>query len=213
MTLEERMKSGALYYEFGNDSEEDKEYEKVIDRQRIRGKDLQFEYNNTLPSDMKRKNEILKELLAEVGKEVWIEAPAHFSYGCNTHIGDHFYSNYNLVVVDDTDVYIGDHVMIAPNVTISATGHPLDAEIRRRGTQFSVPVVIGDDVWIGANAVILPGVHIGDRAVIGAGSVVTHDIPADTVAVGSPCKVMREITEQDKVYYFKGRKIDDEFHL
>lgn len=213
MTLEERMKSGALYYEFGNDSEEDKVYEKVIDQQRIRGKDLQFEYNNTIPSDMKRKNEILKELLGDVGKEVWIEAPAHFSYGCNTHIGDHFYSNYNLVVVDDTDVYIGNHVMIAPNVTISATGHPVDAEIRRKGTQFSVPVVIGDDVWIGANAVILPGVHIGDRAVIGAGSVVTHDIPSDTVAVGCPCKVLREITEEDKIYYFKGRKIDDEFHL
>ena len=114
----------------------------------------------------------------------------------------------NLVVVDDIEVHIGNNVMVAPNVTLSVTGHPVDPEYRRGGTQFSLPIVIGDDVWIGANSVILPGVTIGDNSVIGAGSVVTQDIPANSVAYGVPCRVIREINDYDKEYYRKGKKVN-----
>ena len=213
MTLKERMEKGFLYYEEGNESEEDQRYEKLIEKQRQDCKELIFDYNATRPSDLKAKKEILGKLLGEMGEHIWIEAPVFMSYGCNVHIGDYFYANFNLTIVDDIDVYIGDHVMIAPNVTISATGHPVNYEFRRRGTQFSIPVVIEDDVWIGSNVVILQGVRIGKNSVIGAGSVVTHDIPADIVAVGNPCRVMRQITERDKEYYTKDRKVDGEFHI
>ena len=124
------------------------------------------------------------------------------------YIGENFYANFNLVVVDDIEVHIGNNVMVAPNVTLSVTGHPVDPEYRRGGTQFSLPIVIGDDVWIGANSVILPGVTIGDNSVIGAGSVVTQDIPANSVAYGVPCRVIREINDYDKEYYRKGKKVN-----
>ncbi|MDO4296489.1 MAG: sugar O-acetyltransferase [bacterium] len=204
MSLEYQMKHGLLYCEYGHKAEEDKAYEKVMEKQREKGKELMFEYNNqTAPSNYKRKKEILTELLGGVGESVWIEAPAHFSYGCNTYIGNHFYSNFNMVIVDDAEVHIGDYVMLGPNVTISVTGHPVYGEYRRNGTQFSLPVHIGNDVWIGANVVILPGVTIGDDVVIGAGSVVTKDIPSHSVAVGVPCRVLREITEYDREYFRK----------
>jgi len=147
-------------------------------------------------------------LYTDMGESIWIEPPFHAAYGSNVHIGDFFYANFNLVIVDDIDVYIGAHVMIAPNVTITPTGHPVDAETRRPGAQFSIPVRIGDDVWIGSNAVILPGVSIGEGAVIGAGSVVTKDIPPGVVAVGNPCRVIREIGARDKEYYYRDRKIE-----
>lgn len=130
------------------------------------------------------------------------------AYGKRTHIGNCFYANFNLVIVDDIDVWIGDHVMIAPNVTISVTGHPVHPELRKDGSQFSFPVRIGNDVWIGAGAVILPGVTIGDGAVIGAGSVVTHDIPPNVVAFGVPCRVRREITDRDREFYWKDLRVE-----
>lgn len=204
MSLKEQMQNGLLYCEYGHESEEDKAYEKVIEKQRADAKDIMFDYNNTRPSDLKAKDELLRKLLGGLGSDIWIEAPAHFSYGCNTYIGNHFYSNFNLIVVDDGEVHIGDYVMCAPNVTISTTGHPVCGEYRRNGTQFSLPIHIGNDVWLGANCVILPGVTIGNNVVIGAGSVVTHDIPGNSVAVGSPCRVLREITGYDKEYYRKG---------
>ncbi len=202
--LEHQMKNGGLYVEYGHHDPEDIAYEQVIEAKRVRIKDLNFEYNNTRPSDMETKNRLLSEMLGSIGKSGWIEAPVHFSYGCNTHIGDYFYANFNMTIVDDCEVFIGDHVMIAPNVTISATGHPVWPEYRRQGAQFSLPVRIGNDVWIGSNVVILPGVTIGDGCVIGAGSVVTKDIPANTVAMGVPCRPVREITEEEKNFYRKG---------
>lgn len=201
MKLERQMKDGGLYVEFGHKDPEDVAYEQVIEAQRIRCKDLLYEYNQTRPSDMAEKNRILDELLGSHTENCWIEAPMHFSYGCNTHIGDHFYANFNMTVVDDGEVFIGDHVMLAPNVTITSTGHPVWPEYRRKGAQFSLPVHIGNDVWIGSNVVILPGVTIGDGSVIGAGSVVTKDIPAHTVAMGVPCRPVREITEKDRDFY------------
>lgn len=211
MSLKEEMQSGLLYYEYGHPDADDQAYEKVIEKQRERGKDLTFAYNNTRPSDMETKNRLLKEILGDVGKMAWLEPPVHFSYGCNTHIGDYFYSNFNFTVVDDIDVYIGDHVMIGPNVTLAATGHPVWGEYRRFGAQFSLPVRIGNDVWIGANVVVLPGVTIGNDVVIGAGSVVTKDIPDHTIAFGVPCKAVRPITDHDREYYRKDCRVNLDF--
>lgn len=208
MSLEYQMKNGLLYCEYGHQSKEDKEYEKLIEFQRQRGKDLTFEYNNTKPSDYEKKRELLEKILGSVGKDVWIESPVNFSYGCNTYIGHHFYSNFNLVIVDDVRIDIGNYVMCGPNVTICVTGHPVWAEYRRDGTQFSMPIKIGNDVWIGANSIILPGVNIGNNVVIGAGSVVTHDIDDNVVAFGTPCKVVKQITEYDKNYYRKNMPVN-----
>lgn len=211
MSLEEQMKSGKVYIEYGHTSEEDKAYEKRIEEQRKRGKELVYDYNHTRPSDYKRKEELLKQILASAGEKIWIESPVAFSYGCYTHIGHHFYANYNMVIVDDIDVYIGDYVMFGPNVTVAATGHPLVKDLRRKGAQFSLPVHIGNDVWVGANVAIMPGVTIGDGAVIGAGSVVTSDIPADVVAFGTPCKAVRSITEEDRKFYRKGFPLNEDW--
>lgn len=211
MSLESKMKTGKLYCEFGHETKENQEYEKKIEYQRVHCKELTFDYNGTRPSNTKEKQKILKELLAEMGEEVWIESPVHFSYGCNTHIGHHVYANFNLCVVDDCEVFIGNYVMFGPNVTISVTGHPVWGEYRRKGAQFSLPVHIGNDVWIGSNAVVLPGVTIGDDVVIGAGSVVTHDIPSHTVALGVPCRVVREITEEDRLNYRKGFPVNEDW--
>jgi len=208
MSLEKQMKTGRLYCEYGHNSEEDKLYEKVIEGQRNHCKEMMFDFNHTRPSDVDTKKNILKNLLADMGEEVWIEAPANFAYGCNTHIGHHFYSNFNLVIVDDGEVFIGNYVMFGPNVTLTVTGHPIYGEYRRNGTQFSMPIHIGNDVWIGANSIVLPGVTIGNNVVIGAGSVVTHDIPDNTVAYGTPCRVVREISEYDREYYRKDMKVN-----
>jgi len=198
MTIREKMKNGMLYVDTGEG----------LDEERKRCKELLYDYNNTRPSEEVKRKQLLKELLGDMGEEIWIEPPVHMAYGTNVHIGNHFYANFNLVIVDDIDVYIGEHVMIAPNVTITPTGHPVDPEIRKPGTQFSIPVRIGNDVWIGSNVVILPGVNIGDNSVIGAGSVVTHDIPENVVAVGNPCRILRKINERDKEYYYKNRRVE-----
>ncbi len=207
MSLEEKMKTGELYWESGNQSQEDQAYEKLIEEQRTNCKELIFDYNQTRPSNTERKSQLLKEILGSVGTAIWIESPVHMAYGVNTFIGDHFYANFNLVLVDDGQVRIGNNVMIAPNVTITTTGHPVHPEYRQGGGQFSLPVVIEDGVWIGSNVVIMPGVTIGENTVIGAGSVVTKDIPANVVAFGSPCRVNRPISERDQAYYHQDRKI------
>lgn len=208
MLLKDKMKNGKLYQESGHEGIEDQKYEQEIKKQRTNCKARMFEFNQCHPDNQKEKQEILKGLLGKTGKNIWIEAPAYFAYGCNTYIGDNFYANFNLVVVDDIEVHIGNNVMFAPNVTLTVTGHPVNPEYRRGGTQFSLPITIGNDVWIGANSVILPGVTIGDNSVIGAGSVVTHDIPANCVAYGVPCRVAREINDHDREYYYKDMKVN-----
>ncbi|HHP0494640.1 TPA: sugar O-acetyltransferase, partial [Vibrio harveyi] len=167
-----------------------------------------YDYNQTRPSEGEKRSKILNHLLASVGKNCYIEPPLRANWGCHTHLGDNVYANFNLTLVDDTHIYIGDHVMIGPNVTIATAGHPIDPELRRDIAQFNIPVHIGNNVWIGANSVVLPGVTIGENSVIGAGSVVTKDIPANVVAVGNPCRVLREIGEHDKEFYFRDRKIE-----
>jgi Acetyltransferase (isoleucine patch superfamily) len=198
MTIRERIKNGMLYVDIGEG----------LDEEREKCKELLYDYNHTRPSEKIKRKDFLKELLGDMGDEIWIEPPLHMAYGKNVHIGNCFYANFNLVIVDDIDVYIGEHVMIAPNVTITPTGHPVDPALRKPGTQFSIPVKIGNNVWIGSNAVILPGVTIGDNSVIGAGSVVTHDIPENVIAVGNPCRVLRKISEHDKEFYFKNKRVE-----
>ncbi len=198
MTIRERIKNGMLYVDIGES----------LDEEREKCKELLYDYNHTRPSEKIKRKDLLKELLGDMGDEIWIEPPLHMAYGKNVHIGNCFYANFNLVIVDDIDVYIGEHVMIAPNVTITPTGHPVDPDLRKPGNQFSIPVKIGNNVWIGSNAVILPGVTIGDNSVIGAGSVVTHDIPENVIAVGNPCRVLRKISEHDKEFYFKNKRVE-----
>jgi len=197
MSIRERMKNGMLYIDIGEGLEEE----------RIRCKELVYDYNNTRPREEQRRFYLLKEILGDMGKNIWIEPPVHMAYGSNVHIGENFYANFNLVLVDDIDIYIGDNVMIAPNVTITATGHPVSPELRIDGTQFSIPINIGSNVWIGSNVVILPGITIGKNSVIGAGSVVTKDIPENVVAVGNPCKVLRKINDRDREFYYKDMRV------
>ena len=151
----------------------------------------------------------MKEMFVECGESCYIQPPFYANWsGHHIHMGHHVYANFNLTVVDDGDVFIGDYVMIGPNVTIATAGHPIQPDLRRKAIQFNQPVHIGNNVWIGANALILPGVTIGDNSVIGGGSVVTKDIPANVVAVGNPCKVLREIGKKKKKYYFRDMPVD-----
>ena len=148
-------------------------------------------------------------MLAEVGEGCYVESPFHANFGGrHVHFGRNIYANFNLTVVDDGEVHIGDSVMFAPNVTITTTGHPVHPSFRDKGAQFSLPVHIGSHTWIGSNVVIMPGVTIGENSVIGAGSVVARDIPPNVVAVGSPCRVLRPIGEHDRAYYWRDRQID-----
>ena len=168
-----------------------------------------YEYNHTRPSQNEEREALLKEMFAEIGEGVYLEPPFHANWaGHHVHMGKNVYANFNLTLVDDGEIYIGDYTMIGPNVTIATAGHPVLPELRQEAYQFSIPVHIGKNVWIGAGVIILPGVTVGDNTVIGAGSVVTKDIPSDVVAVGNPCRVLRPIGEKDRIYYYKDQKID-----
>lgn len=171
-------------------------------------RDLQLELNATPLTNPKRRTELMQAFFGAAGEGLYLECPVYANWGCNTYWGERCYANFNLTLVDDTDVYVGDSVMFGPNVTVATAGHPVDPELRRKVAQFNIPVHIGNNVWIGAGAVILPGITIGDDSVIGAGSVVTKDIPAGVVAVGNPCRVLREIGERDRQFYYKDRRID-----
>lgn len=173
--------------------------------------DLIFEFNATPPSEAARREELLHRMLGSAGEGCHIEPPFHANWGgSNVHLGEHAYANFNLTVVDDGEVFIGDRVMIGPNVTITTAGHPVQPRLREAAAQFNLPVRIGRNAWIGAGSVILPGVTIGEDSVIGAGSIVTRDVPAGVVAFGSPCRVAREIGERDERHYAPGREVDVE---
>jgi galactoside O-acetyltransferase len=162
-----------------------------------RRSDLIFDYNQTRPSDTERRRSLLEAILGSVGARTVLLSPFHAGFGSKVHIGDDFFGNVNLTFVDDVEIRIGDGVMIGPGVTLTTTGHPVHPDLRVDFRRFSEPIVIEDKVWIGSNVVVLPGVRIGFGAVVGAGSVVTHDIPAMTVAFGVPCRVVRHITDDD----------------
>ena len=198
MSMRDRMKAGKLFTDMCEG----------LPEERLRGKELMYEFNHTRPSEIKKREKLIREMFATVGENAWIEPPIYFSYGSNIHIGKNFYANFNFTIVDDYTVTIGDNVLIAPNVTITVTGHPVHHELRKSGEMFSFPVILGNNVWIGSNVVINPGITIGDNSVIGAGSVVTKNIPPDVVAVGVPCRVIRNINERDREYYYQNYKVD-----
>ena len=176
-------------------------YNPAYEEQIRKGKDKCHRYNQLSPNDREEQQEILSELLGKMGKEVIFVPPFWCDYGYNITVGDFFYANHNLVIQDGASVSFGDNVFIAPNCTLTTAEHAIDPEMRKAGVEIAKPIKIGNNVWIGANSVILAGVEIGDNTVIGAGSVVTKSIPANVVAVGVPCRVMREITEADKTTY------------
>lgn len=199
MSMKDKLHTGELY--LPDDDEIMKEQVKCLE--------LLYDFNATRPSEMEKRTELLKKMFAEIGEGCYIEPPFHANWGGhNVHFGSHVYANFNLTLVDDTHIYVGDHTMIGPNVTIATGSHPVLPALRERGMQYNMPVRIGVNCWIGAGALIMPGVTVGDNSVIGAGSVVTRDIPANVVAVGNPCRVMREIGERDREFYYRDRKID-----
>ncbi len=168
-----------------------------------------YDYNATRPLEAEKREKMLKDMFAEIGEECYIEPPLHANWGGkHVHFGNRVYANFNLTLVDDTHIYVGDCTMFGPNVTVATAGHPILPELREQAYQYNAPVHIGRNCWIGAGAVIVPGITIGDNVVIGAGSVVTKDIPDNVVAVGNPCRVLREISEHDREYYFKDKRID-----
>lgn len=173
--------------------------------------ELLYDYNLLRPTQVKEKQEYLQKMFAEIGEGCTIETPLHANWGCHhVHFGKGIYCNSNLTLVDDGHIYVGDHTMIAPNVVIATAGHPILPILREHHYVYCQDVHIGKNVWIGSGVSILPGVTIGDNSVIGAGSVVTKDIPENVVAYGVPCKVVREIGEKDKIYYFKDKRLDVE---
>lgn len=197
--MKDKMHTGELYLP-GDDE---------IMEQQMQCLERLYEYNLTRPTEFEKRAAMLKEMFAEIGENCYIEPPFHANWGGkHCHFGKNVYANFNLTCVDDTHIYVGDYTMIGPNVTIAAAGHPILPELREQGYQYNAPVHIGRNCWLGAGAIILPGVTIGDNTVVGAGSVVTKDLPANVVAVGNPCRIMREIGDHDRAYYFKDQKID-----
>ena len=205
MTIIERMASCQL---FSDDDEHYPEEAVELSIARQQAKALCWEINRLHPKDVEGREKLLAQLFGSIGKNVWLEPPVYMSYGTNTTLGDGVYVNFGLTVIDDYKVTIGNYVLFGPNVTIAVTNHPIHPDRRREGGMFALPVVIEDDVWIGSNAVIIPGVTIGKGSVIGAGSVVTKDIPSNVIAVGNPCEVLRAITEHDREYYYKDMRFD-----
>ncbi len=171
--------------------------------------DRLYDFNQTRPSEMDKRNVIMKEMMGDVGKDCYIEPPFHANWGGkHVHFGEGVYANFGLTCVDDTHIYVGSHTLFGPNVVLATAGHPMMPELRKHGIQYNMPIHIGENCWLGAGVIVVPGVTIGDNVVIGASSVVTKDIPSNSVAMGTPCRVVRQINDHDKEYYFKDKKID-----
>lgn len=199
MGMKEKMHTGELYLP---DDEE-------IVTEQVRRLDKLYDFNATRPTEMAKREQLLKEMLAEVGEGCYIEPPFHSNFGgAHVHFGNYVYANFNFTTVDDTHIYVGDRTLFGPNVVLATAGHPILPELREQAYQFNMPIHIGRNCWLGAGVIVLPGVTIGDNSVIGAGSIVTKDIPSGVVAVGNPCKVVRQINDRDREYYFKERKIE-----
>ena len=199
MTQKEKMHSGELYLPTD---------ESIMEEQLVCFNNL-YDFNQTRPTELDKREKMLKQMFAEIGEGCYIEPPLHANWGGkHCHFGKNVYCNFNLTLVDDTHIYVGDYSKFGPNVVIATAGHPILPELREKAYQYNAPVKIGKCVWLGAGVIVLPGVEIGDNCVIGAGSVVTKNIPANCVAVGNPCRVIREINDHDKQYYFKQRKIE-----
>jgi maltose O-acetyltransferase len=184
-----------------------------LSEERMENKKKIYEYNLLRPEEEEKIDQLIRGILGKTGENVHIEQPFHCDYGKNIEVGKFFYANYNCVILDVGKVIIGDYVMFAPNVSIYTAGHPIHPDSRNSGYEYGIPITIGDNVWIGGNVVINPGVTIGNNVVIGAGSIVTKNIPDNVIAVGNPCKVVREITEDDRKYYFKDKEFDVQDYL
>lgn len=201
MTIQEKQHNGEIYQPM--DEEITRQQMVYLDNLRL--------YNEIPHVQMDRREAMLRQMFAEVGEGCYIESPFYANFGGHhVHLGNNVYTNFNLTLVDDTHIYIGDCTMIGPNVTIATAGHPIEPGLRSRGLQYNMPVRIGKNCWLGAGVIVMPGVTIGDNTVIGAGSIVTRDIPANVVAVGNPCRVMRPVGERDRQYYFRARKVPQE---
>ena len=173
--------------------------------------DRLFAFNQLPPSRVDERFAMLKEMFAQVGEGCYIESPLHANWGGkHVHFGKFVYANFGLTMVDDTHIYVGDNTMFGPHVTLATAGHPIHPELRRKAMQYNMPVHIGRNCWLGAGVIVLPGVTIGDNTVVGAGSVVTRDLPSGVVAVGNPCRVLRPVGEHDRMYYYRGKKIPEE---
>lgn len=198
--MKERMHTGELYLPYDQEIRE------------LQTECLQrlYEFNQTQPVEEEKRKAMLKEMFAEIGENCYIEPPFHANFGGrHVHFGNNIYANFNLTCVDDTHIYVGDYTMFGPNVTIATAGHPILPELREKAYQYNAAVHIGRNCWLGAGAIILPGITIGDDVVVGAGSIVTKDLPSGVIAVGNPCRILREISEHDRQYYFKDRRITD----
>ncbi len=183
--------------------------ETILERQRA-CLELLYDYNLLRPSQQEQRDALLKRMFAELGEGCYIEPPFYANFGgAHVHFGKNVYANFGLTLVDDTHIYVGDFTMFGPHVTVATAGHPILPELREQGYQYNAPIRIGRCCWLGAGVVVMPGVTIGDNSVIGAGSVVTRDIPADVVAVGNPCRVLRPIGERDREFYFRDRRIGE----
>ena len=201
MDIKEKMHNTELYLP-GNEE---------LMKEQLGYLDRLYDFNMTRPTELEKRKAMLKEMFAEIGEGCYIEPPFHANFGGkHVHFGKNIYANFNLTLVDDTHIYVGDYTMFGPNVTVATAGHPILPELRKEAYQYNAAITIGKNCWIGAGAIILPGITIGDNVVIGAGSIVTKDIPSNVVAVGNPCKVLREVNEHDKKYYFKNRMISKE---
>lgn len=174
----------------------------------MRYRELLAEFNRLSPAEQERRDALLRQMFAEYGEGSFIEPPMNANWGGRfVHFGKNIYVNFNLTMVDDTHIYVEDHVMMGPNVTLCAGTHPVSPRLRESGVQYNLPIRICRNAWLGAGVIVMPGVTIGENSVIGAGSVVTKDIPANVVAVGNPCRVLREIGERDEQFYHKDRPI------
>jgi len=181
----------------------------AIEKQQFQYLDQLYDYNQTRPTEMTKRQVLLAKMFAEIGPGCYIEPPFHSNFGGHhVHFGRGIYANFNLTLVDDTHIYVGDHTMFGPNVTVATAGHPILPELRAQGYQYNAPVHIGENCWFGAGAIVLPGITIGNNVVVGAGSIVTKDLPDNVVAVGNPCHILREVNEHDREFYFKERRID-----
>lgn len=198
MNQKERMLAGLPY----------KAWMDGLSEARMANKKKIYQYNLCDPADTEKLDLLIKDILGKTGKDVHIEQPFHCDYGKNIEIGENFFSNYNLTILDVGKVVIGDNAQIAPNVAIYTAGHPVHPDSRNSGYEYGIGITIGNNVWIGGNTVINPGVHIGNNVVIGSGSVVTKDLPDNVIAVGNPCRIIRSITEEDRKYYYKDKEFD-----
>lgn len=179
-----------------------------LTEERQKAKNLIYKYNRCNPLKRNKREKIIRKIIGNAGERIFIEQPFYCDYGTNIEIGNDFYSNHNLVILDVAKVIIGNNVMCGPNVSIITAGHPIHHKSRNSGYEYGIGIKIEDNVWLGGNVIINPGITIGKNSIIGSGSVVTKNIPNDVIAVGNPCKILREITDEDRKYYYKNREFD-----